>query len=919
MAQSNNTAQSKKIFLIDGSAFLYRAFHAIRSLNTSKGHPTNATFGFTRILLKLIKDNNPEYAVVFFDVKGPTFRHEMYDQYKANRPPMPEELAIQIPDIKKIISAFNIPVVEKLGFEADDLVGTYSKLAQKKGFEVVMVTGDKDFIQLITDTCILWDPMKDSVKRRVQIKEDMGIEPEQFIDVLGLAGDSSDNIPGAKGVGPKTAIKLIKEFGSIENIYENIDSLKSKKKLYENLSAGKETVLLSRDLATIDTSVAVKRDIEDFKLKEFDTKKAFDLFRDFEFKALAAQFAEKAEKLEKIYKLITTTKELEKLASVLRSKKIFAIDTETTSKHPMQADLVGISFSFRENQGFYIPIAHITNGHISTDPVDSILTEPMSTEENKIEQPGKEEILRIFKPLLENSEIKKVGQNIKYDYIVLSRFGITMQGIAFDTMIASYLLNPSVRGHGLDQIAMNLFGYKTISYEDMVGKGKSQINFNQVPILKAVEYACEDADLTFMAYEYFKKEIRDNNFSDLMENIEMPLVTVLGNMEMQGIKVDKNVLKHLSNIFALELNNLEKEIYALAGEEFNIKSSQQLGAILFEKLKLKAVKKTKKTKGYSTDVHVLTALAKDHELPEKLLRFRTLGKLKSTYVDSLQKLINVETKRIHTSFNQTITVTGRLSSSNPNLQNIPIRKKEGKKIRKAFIPKHGHLLISADYSQIELRVLAHCADDKILIQAFNNDEDIHHRTALEVFEVMPQFVTEDLRSQAKAINFGIVYGMSAFRLANDLKISRKMADTYIKNYFKRYAGVKDFIDTTIKETKKTCEVFTIFGRKRRLDDINSSNIHVRNFAQRAAVNTPIQGSAADLIKLAMIKMEAALKKNNLRSKMLLSVHDEIIFETPFEEKELLIDLAKNVMENVHPLKVPLKVNFGTGENWAQAH
>ncbi len=909
-------AQSKKIFLIDGSAFLYRAFHAIRSLNTSKGHPTNATFGFTRMLLKLIKDNNPEYAVVFFDVKGLTFRHEMYDQYKANRPPMPEELAIQIPDIKKIISAFNIPVVEKVGFEADDLVGTYSKIAQKKGFEVVMVTGDKDFIQLITDTCVLWDPMKDTIKDRREIKNDMGIEPEQFIDVLGLAGDSSDNIPGVKGVGPKTAIKLIKEFGSIQNIYEDLDSLKPKKKLYENLSTSKDIVSLSRDLATIDTSVAVKKDIEDFKLEEFNRDKAFKLFREFEFKSLAAEFAQKAEKLEKIYKLITTTKELEKLASVLKSKEIFAIDTETTSKHPMQAELVGISFSFRENQGFYIPIGHISADVLLVDPSSE---EAISTDKNKIEQPDREEILRVFRPLLEDPDIKKVGQNIKYDYIVLSRFGINMQGIAFDTMIASYLLNPSVRGHSLDQIAMNLFGYKTISYEEVVGKGKNQINFNQVPVSKAVDYACEDADITFMAYQHFKKEIQNSNLSDLMENIEVPLITVLGNMEIQGIRVDKNALKHLSNIFAQELKTLKKVIYTLAGEEFNINSSQQLGEILFEKLKLKAVKKTKKTKSYSTDVNVLTALAKDHELPEKLLRYRTIRKLKSTYVDSLQKLINFETGRIHTSFNQTITVTGRLSSSNPNLQNIPIRKSEGKKIRKAFIPKPDHLLISADYSQIELRVLAHCADDKILIKSFNNDEDIHTRTALEVFEVMPEFVTSDLRSQAKAINFGIVYGMSAFRLANDLNISRKMADTYIKNYFKRYSGVKDFIDTTIKETKKTCEVFTIFGRKRRLDDINSSNVNVRNFAQRAAVNTPIQGSAADLIKLAMIKMEAALEKNSLSSKMLLSVHDEIIFETPFEEKDQLMDLAKSVMENVYPLKVPLKVNFGTGENWAQAH
>lgn len=892
-------ADPKKIFLIDGSAFLYRAFHAIRSLSTSKGHPTNATFGFTRILLKLLKDNSPEYAVVLFDVKGPTFRHKMYDQYKANRPPMPEELAVQIPDIKRIIAALNIPVVEKQGFEADDLVGTYSKLAQAKGFEVVMVTGDKDFIQLITDKCTLWDPMKDTIKDMENIKTDMGIEPGQFIDILGLAGDSSDNIPGVQGVGPKTAIKLITQFGSIENIYENLDSLKNKKKLYENLSNSKEIVFLSRDLATIDTSVAVKEAIEDFKLKEFDMKKAFELFRELEFKTLAAEFAQKADKSEKIYKLITTTRELEKLAQVLENKEIFAIDTETTSKHPMQAKLVGISFSFRENQGFYIPIGH--------------------TFPDTVEQPDKEEILRIFKPLLENPDIKKVGQNIKYDYIVLSNFGIVMQGIAFDTMIASYLLNPSIRGHSLDRIAMDLFGYKTIAYEEVAGKGKNQIGFSQVPISQAVNYASEDADITFMAYQYFKKELKDQGLSELMENIEVPLITVLGNMELEGIKVDKNVLKHLSNIFALELKSLEKEIYSLAGEEFNINSSQQLGVILFDKLNLKTIKKTKKKTGYSTDVEVLTKLAQDHELPEKLLRYRTLAKLKSTYVDALQKLVNIETGRIHTSFNQTITVTGRLSSSKPNLQNIPIRKEEGRKIRKAFIPKEGHLLISADYSQIELRILAHYAEDEILMEAFRNGEDIHTRTALEVFQVLPQFVTKDLRNQAKTINFGIVYGMSGFRLANDLNISRKMATAYIDSYFKRYSGVKKFIDATIEETKKTCEVHTIFGRKRRLDDINSSNVHVRNFAQRAAVNTPIQGSAADLMKLAMIKMEAALEKNNMASKMLLSVHDEIIFETPFEEKDQLIDLAKSVMENVYPLKVPLEVNFGTGENWAQAH
>ncbi|MBU1193609.1 MAG: DNA polymerase I [Proteobacteria bacterium] len=892
-------ADPKKIYLIDGSAYLYRAFHAIRSLATSTGHPTNATFGFARILLKLLKDHHPEYAVIFFDVKGPTFRHKIYDQYKANRPPMPDELSIQIPDIKRLINAFNIPIVEKIGFEADDLVGTYSKIAQDKGFEVVMVTGDKDFIQLVTDRCILWDPMKDTITDVKKISEDMDIEPEQFIHVLGLAGDASDNIPGVKGIGPKTAIKLIAEFGSIENLYDNLDTLEKKKKLYDSLVEYRDSAFLSRDLATIDTKVKLKEDIETFRINEIDTKKAFDLFREFEFKTLATEFARKADKTEKLYKLVTEIKELEKLAHVLENKGLFAIDTETTSKYPTQASLVGISFSYQENRGFYIPVGH-------TFPDD-------------IEQPSKDEVLRIFRPVLENPDIKKVGQNIKYDYIVLAGCGIRMQGIAFDTMIASHLLNPAVRTHSLDRIAMDLFGYKTISYEEITGKGKTQIGFESVPISKAVDYAAEDADLTYMAYLELEKKIKDQGLDTLMDTIETPLIKVLADMEIEGIKVDKTVLKQLSEMFQTELNTLEKQIYILAGEEFNINSSQQLGVILFEKLNLDTVKKTKMKTGYSTDVEVLTKLAQIHELPEKLLRYRTLAKLKSTYVDALGKLADKQTDRIHTSFNQTITVTGRLSSSNPNLQNIPIRKPEGKKIREAFIPREGHTLISADYSQIELRVLAHCAKDKILIEAFNNDEDIHTRTALEIFQVLPEFVTDDLRSQAKAINFGIVYGMSGFRLANDLSISRKMANTYIENYFKRYSGVKEFIDATIENTQRTGEVSTIFGRKRRLDDINSSNINIRNFAQRAAVNTPIQGSAADLIKLAMIHMSQALSKNGLNSKMLLSVHDEIIFECPHEEKDPLITLAKNIMENVYPLSVPLKVNFGSGENWAMAH
>jgi DNA polymerase-1 len=891
-------AAPKTIYLIDGSAFLYRAFHAIRSLATSKGHPTNATFGFTRILLKLLKEKAPRYAGVFFDVKGPTFRHKMFDEYKANRPPMPEELAVQIPDIKEVVKALNIPIIEKEGYEADDLVGTYARIAQAQGFKVVMVTGDKDFIQLITEECSLWDPMKDTVTDKSGVKADMGIEPEQFIDVLGLAGDTADNIPGVKGVGVKTALKLIVEYGSISGIYDNLDQLKKKKKLHENLTASKEIVDLSRDLAAIDRHVDVAHPLDDFQLREFDTHKAFELFQSFEFKALATEFSQKADKSKKIYKMVHTIADMENLAAALEKNGVFAIDTETTGLDPMRADLVGLSFSYEKDTGFYIPVGHTNN--------------------SGIQMPEKEDLLGIFKPLLENPDIAKVGQNIKYDFIVLARYGIEIKGIVFDTMIASHLLNPGTRGHGLDRIAMNLFGHKMISYEEVTGKGKDQIGFQEVPLDLAADYAAEDADLTFMAYEVLKKQIEDKGLTPLMETIEVPLICVLAKMEMAGIRVDTDVLGQMSLEFEQELKSLEQKIYELAGEEFNINSSQQLGVILFEKLGLKAVKKTKKKTGYSTDVQVLTQLAETHEMPEKLLRYRTLGKLKSTYVDALSSLVHPDTGRIHTSFNQTITVTGRLSSSNPNLQNIPIRKPEGKKIRQAFIPADGYTLISADYSQIELRLLAHCAKDPILIESFRNDEDIHTRTALEVFQVLPGLVTDEMRSQAKSINFGIIYGMSAFRLSNELGISRKMAGMYIDNYFKRYAGVKKFIDKTIEQTRDTCEVSTLFGRKRRLDDIRSSNANLRNFAQRAAVNTPIQGSAADLIKLAMIKMQTALAAEKMESKMLLSVHDEIIFEAPEQEKDKLITMATQVMENVTPLEVPLKVNFGAGANWAEA-
>ncbi|MBF0574203.1 MAG: DNA polymerase I, partial [Desulfamplus sp.] len=667
-------------------------------------------------------------------------------------------------------------------------------------------------------------------------------------------------------------------------------------------------------------------------------------------------------KLQEIYRVDeigspNKTDALDNTDNSLENKKnggfILAIDTETTSLNPMLAELVGISISFKPHQAFYIPV-----GHINPDSSTSDLFGQSIKPEKDFVQPNKEAVLNILKPILENPLIEKVGQNIKYDYIVFAKNGIYMQGIVFDTMIASYLLNPSGRGHGLDQIALDLLGHKNITYKEVTTQvsqsdqsdliqsnseradfkkresGKirgKQLVFNEVSIEKATDYACEDADITLLAYNILRKKIDENELSNLMQTIEMPLIPVLAEMEMDGIKVDREKLQTLSKGFEQELEKIEKEIFEIAGENFNINSSQQLGYILFEKLRLPTQKKTKKKSGYSTDIAVLTELATQHPLPEMVLRYRSIGKLKSTYTDALQELIHPQTGRIHTSFNQAITATGRLSSSDPNLQNIPIRTEEGRRIREAFIPEKGCKIVSADYSQIELRILAHFADDKILIDAFQNDEDIHARTAAEVFNAIPELIDDELRRQAKAINFGIVYGMGAFKLSNELSISRKMAQTYIDNYFSRYSGVKRYIDNTIEKAKESGEVITILGRKRRLDDIHSSNANVRGVAERMAINTPIQGSAADIIKLAMIKMDKALKETILHNgkkmaaKMLLSVHDEILFEVPEDELEELKIVAKEVMESVRvveglfELKVPLKVNIDSGDNWAKAH
>jgi len=887
----------KTVYLIDGSAYIYRAYHAIRNLSSSTGMPTNAVFGFARMLIKLMEDKSPEYVAICFDMKGPTFRHEMYPDYKANRPPMPEDMALQIPWIKKVVAGFRIPAIETPGYEADDLIGTLARQAGEAGFEVVMVTGDKDFMQLVTPTRTIWDPMKDQTIDVGFIEEKHGVTPAQMIQVMGLSGDTADNIPGVPGVGPKTAINLVKAYDTIDNLYTQIDDV-TQKKLHENLLTFREQALLSRELVTIRTA-PVSFDPGDLAAQPPDNQQLADIFRELEFRQLQKRYRVRREKVPKNYRAILDDRALDDLVAQLRAADLIAVDTETTALDPMAAELVGISFSTGDHCGVYIPCGHdakIVPGQLDRDTV-----------------------LAKLRPVLENESPRKIGQNIKYDWIVLARHGIDLRGVFADTMLMSYLLDPSKRAHNLDRIADDFLGHQTISYEEVAGKGNKAVTFDRVPLDKATPYACEDADITRLAYKKLSVRVKEQGLGDLLEKVEMPLIPVLLRMEMNGISVDTGRLRALSDVFESELEGIETDIYAMAGETFNIKSSQQLGHILFEKLGLPVVKKTRKTKGYSTDVGVLNRLADQHELPALVLRHRTLSKLKSTYTDALLELVHPETGRIHTSFNQTVAATGRLSSSDPNLQNIPIRTEEGRLIRAAFVPRKEWTLVSADYSQIELRVLAHCSGDPILIKAFAEGEDIHARTAAEVFQTLPGFVDDELRRQAKVINFGIIYGMSPFGLSQALKISQKMAKAYIDSYFERYRGVKQYIDDTIARAREEQRISTLLGRIRLLPDITSTNRNLRQFAERTAVNTPIQGTAADLIKLAMINVDAALTREKMQTALLLSVHDEIVFESPPEELETATELVKSLMESVWDLDVALKVNAASGKSWAEAH
>ena len=893
-----DNTEKKELYLIDGSSYIYRAYHAIRGLSNSRGMPTNAIFGFTKMLLKLLTEKEPEHIAVVFDAKGPTFRHSIYPEYKANRPPMPDDMSVQIPFIKSIIEHFNIPSLEKALYEADDIIGTLARIYSEQGFNVVMVTGDKDFKQLITPRVFMWDTMKDTVTDYKMIKETYGFEPVRFIDVMALSGDRSDNIPGIPGVGEKTAVKLIKQFTSLENLYEHLDEIK-RKKLKENLARYKDNAFLSKRLVTIDQWVPLDDFSGSLQRGEPDNNALSKIFRELEFRDLWDMVTSSQEN-NATYKLVLSSEDLFSVVEEIKEKGIVSVDTETTGKDPMHADLVGISLSCEEGTGWYIPFMH---------------TYPDAPDQIKWEHARD-----ILRPVLESEKILKVGQNIKYDAEVMYRHGIQLAGIYFDTMIASYVINPGLRQHNLDNLAQHYLNYRMISYKDIVGKGKDASNFSRVRLDIAMRYSCEDADITLRLMHILNKRLEEDGNKPLFHEIEMALLPVLMDMELTGIKVDTELLIQMSNQFKEQLKSLEAKIFKEAGMEFNLNSSQQLGFVLFEKLGLPVQRKTAKTNRYSTDVKVLKKLcAYPSPIPKLVLHYRTLSKLKSTYLDSLVKEVNPDTKRIHTSYNQTVTSTGRLSSSNPNLQNIPAKTEEGRKIRQAFVAEEGCHLVSADYSQIELRIMAHYSKDQALIEAFRQNEDIHRRTASEILADNPENVTDEMRQIAKAINFGIIYGMGPRRLAEELRIDQKTAKNYINAYYARYSGVLRYREEMIKMARKNGYVSTLFNRRRYLPDINSSNKRIAAESERMAINTPIQGTAADLIKKAMIQIHQRLVKEKFKAKMLLQVHDELVFEVPDNELETLIPIVRKEMEGVHKLIVPLKVDINSGLNWDEAH
>jgi DNA polymerase-1 len=882
--------------LIDGSAYIYRAYHAIAPLTNSKGTPTNAVFGFVNILRRLKKEKDPQYLCVAFDSRGPVFRHEMYGKYKANRPSMPEDLVPQIPYIKALVKGYNIVSLEEERFEADDIIASLAVKMSAQGHDVIIVSGDKDLLQLVDDRVVMWDPMKDTIMNSDLIEKKYNIKKSALLDYFGLIGDSSDNVPGVPGVGPKTAAGLLNEYGSLEGIYENIDSLKASK-MKEKLLANKELAYLSRDLIRLKEDVEVPSSLEFMAKREPDAAALADIFKELEFSSFLQEVNTATKVSRENFKCIAAENQLDEIAAKIADATLLVVDTETTSLDPRKAELVGVSLCIGLEEAWYIPVAH-KNGDGSRCEGQISL----------------ERLRRFLTPYLLSDRLAKLGHNLKYDYEVLwYTLGVKCKGPLLDTMIAAYLIDAGRRTYKLDDLCYEI-DLQLTPFAEVTAGDKRDDCFAFVEMAQASSYSCEDVYGCLSLWRQYEKQLVDLDMMELFLSMEMKVLPILAEMERRGICLDSDALDMLSVEFKEKIKILESEIYEMAGEVFNINSPKQLGEILFGKLRLPYGRKTKT--GYSTDVKVLEKLAPKHDLPAKILEYRTVAKLQSTYVEKLGSLIDTETGRIYTSFNQTVTATGRLSSSNPNLQNIPIRSEDGNRIRKAFVPEKGKVFLSADYSQIDLRVLAHYSRDAALLHAFNHGLDIHESTAREIFS-NPLFIAPEMRRVAKSINFGIVYGMSSFGLANQLGLGRKEAQTFIDRYFAHFSGVKRFMEEIIEQARKDGFVTTLCKRRRLVPEINSKNKNLRDFAERIALNTPIQGTAADIIKLAMIEVEKVIEEKGLQAQLLLQIHDELVFELPRSEVEEAKLVISRAMESALLLDVPLVVNFATGDSLAK--
>ena len=887
------------IILVDGSSYLYRAYHALPPLTNSKNQPTGAIKGVISMIKKILIDHPESPLAVVFDAKGKTFRHEMYSEYKANRPPMPEDLVQQIEPIHKIISLMGIKLIMIPGVEADDVIGTLAEQARQKKLNAVISTGDKDMTQLVCENVSVVNTMSGELLDESGVLKKFGVGPELITDYLALIGDKSDNVPGVDKVGPKTAVKWLNKYSDIQGVKENSESIGGK--VGENLRSSIEMLDLAHELVKIKTDVELELGIEDLARLEPDTEKLTEIYKELEFNAWLQEVPEKKTTTTKVnssYICISSQDLLEKVIKNASKAKTIAIDTETTGLDYMDTDLVGISLSYKPGEAYYIPINH---------------------HDDTVNQLKLNVVLDALKPVLESSKNKIIGQNIKFDRNVLAKYGINISSIKNDTMMMSYVLDASATRHNLDALSSYYLNYKTSTFEDVAGKGVKQITFDQVPIEEATNYAAEDADITLRLYEELNPKLESvASLKKLNDEIEIPLIEVLSEMEQNGAILNSKILGSQSKDLENRIKKLEKKAYEIAGEEFNLGSTKQLREIFFEKLNYRIIKKTPGGQP-STDEKVLVELAEEYELPGVLLEHRTLSKLKSTYTDKLPGQISETTGKVHTSFHQAVTTTGRLSSSDPNLQNIPIRTEDGRRIRQAFEPSKGHRFISADYSQIELRIMAHISKDVGLLQAFQEGEDVHSKTASEVFDVAIEEVTADLRRNAKAINFGLIYGISAFGLGKQLGISRNLAAEYMAMYFEKYPGVKKYMESTKDFASQNGYVETLFGRRLYLRDINASNAIRRQASERAAINAPVQGTAADIMKIAMIKTYQAIKAENVKAKLILQVHDELILDTPKKEIDSVINLLTDSMMGAASLDVPLEIDVGVGDNWDQAH